>query len=92
MFLTARLIAILLVTFGFDAQKALENFCDISNKIMNGYSNHTRKERTELLRNMIGDLLMENGFGLDSKLKAPNNRDHGCRLYVFTTTWCYHLC
>jgi hypothetical protein len=75
-------IAILLVTFGLDVAVALDEFSSISNKILSGSMHFTRKERTEMMRSMVGDLLKKNGFELDAKLKAPNEHDRGCKLCV----------
>jgi hypothetical protein len=82
MILHSRFIAILLVTFGLDVGTALEEFNEMSNRILNKSIRYTPKERTEMLRSMVGDLLKKKGFELDAKLKAPNENDGGCKLWV----------
>lgn len=70
------------MTLGLDVAVALDEFSSISDKILSGSTQLTRKERTEMLRNMVRDLLRKNDFELDAKLKAPNERDRGCKLCV----------
>jgi hypothetical protein len=82
---SSRFIAILLVTLGLDVAVALDEFSSISDKILSGSTQLTRKERAEMLRSLVGDLLKKYKLGLDAKLKSPNELDQGCKLCVIGT-------
>jgi hypothetical protein len=74
-----------LVTFKLDVAAALEEFSEISTRILTESIEFTPKERTEMLRSIVGDLLKRNGFKLNAKLKAPNEDEGGCKLWVTVT-------
>jgi hypothetical protein len=77
-----RFIAILLVVFGLDVEKTIEEFIDLSAKIFD-LQDVDAHDRTEALKTHVDNLITKHGMEQRKTLLDPKIGSRDCKLYGF---------